>query len=148
MRRKPTTLRIAFASLFILLSTIGAVSFASEQVTVLESGFKYQDLVVGAGDEADIGKVATIHIVGWLDNSGQKGTKFFDSYEQGQPIKFKVGTDRVMKAWNFGVAGMRADGKRRLMVPAALGYGSKGVDDIVPPDSNLILEIELVEIRQ
>ena len=52
-----------------------------------------------------------------------------------------------MKAWNLGVVGMKTGGKRRLMVPASLGYGSKGIDDIVPPDSDLILEIELVEVK-
>ena len=142
------TLRIAFAGMFIMLWAIGTGSLASEQVTVLEGGLKYQDIVVGTGETADIGKVATIHIVGWLDNSGQKGIKFFDSYDQGQPIKFKVGTERVMKAWNFGVVGMRVGGKRRLLVPAELGYGSKGVEDLVPPKSDLILEIELVKVRQ
>lgn len=141
------TLKLSFLSLFILLWALAAVSFAGDEVAVLDSGLKYQDLVVGTGETAEAGKIATIHLAGWLDDSGRKGVKFFDSHDQSQPIMFKIGTDRVMKAWNLGVVGMKAGGKRRLMVPASLGYGSKGVADIVPPDSDLILEIELVGVK-
>jgi len=147
MRRKSMTSKLPFKSVFVLLWAVVAVSFAAEKVTVLESGLKYQDLVVGTGETAEAGKIATIHLAGWLDDSGRKGDEFFDSRHQGQPIMFKIGTDRVMKAWNLGVVGMKAGGKRRLLVPASLGYGSKGVADIVPPDSDLILEIELLEVK-
>ena len=145
---KPMKLRLTKLIPFIMIFALAVSSFAADDIITLESGLRHQDLVVGTGETAIIGKVATIHIAGWLDHSGQKGTKFIDSHEQRQTITFKLGTDRVMKAWNFGVTGMKAGGKRRLMVPAALGYGSRGVEDIVPPDSDLILEIELVEIRQ
>jgi hypothetical protein len=144
---KPMTIRLAFTSLFILLWAVAAVSFAGGEITVLESGLRYQELVVGTGITAETGKIATIHMTGWLDDGGRKGDKFFDSRDQGQPIMFKIGTDRVMKAWNLGVVGMKPGGKRRLMVPASLGYGSKGVAGIVPPDSDLILEIELLDVR-
>ena len=144
---KPLTTRLAVTSLLIMLWAVAATAFAGGEATVLESGLRYQDLVVGTGATAETGKVATIHMTGWLDNGGVKGDEFFDSRHQGQPIMFKIGTDRVMKAWNLGVVGMKAGGKRRLMVPASLGYGSKGVADIVPPDSDLILEIELLDVR-
>ena len=147
VRFKPMTLKLAFSGLFILLWALAAVSFAGNEVTVLESGLKYQELVVGTGETAEDGKIATIHLAGWLDDSGRKGVKFFNSHDQGQPIMFKIGTDRVMKAWNLGVVGMKVGGKRRLLVPTSLGYGSKGVDDIIPPYSDLILEIELVEVK-
>jgi FKBP-type peptidyl-prolyl cis-trans isomerase len=140
-------IRLALTSLFIVLSALTAAAVAAGEVNVLESGLRYQDLVLGDGETAEAGKIATIHLAGWLEDSGRKGVKFFDSRDQGQPIMFKIGTDRVMKAWNFGVVGMKAGGKRRLMVPASLGYGSKGVAEIVPPDSDLILEIELVEVK-
>jgi FKBP-type peptidyl-prolyl cis-trans isomerase len=140
-------IRLALTSLLIVLSAVVAVSFAGDEVTVLESGLRYQDLVLGDGETAEAGKIATIHLVGWLDDSGRKGVNFFDSRDQDQPIMFRIGTERVMKAWNFGVVGMKSGGKRRLMVPASLGYGSKGVADIVPPDSDLILEIELVDVK-
>ena len=123
-------------------------SFATDEVITTENGLKYQDLVIGTGETATIGKVATIHLAGWLVANGQKGVNFFDSHDRGEPIKFTVGTDRVMKAWNIGVIGMKAGGKRRLMVPAALAYGDKGVDDTVPPNSDLILEIALEDVRQ
>lgn len=140
-------IRLALTSLFIMLWTIAAAAFAGGDANVLESGLTHQDLVVGTGDTAAAGKIATIHFAGWLDDGGRKGVKFFDSRDQGRPITFKIGTERVMMAWNLGVVGMQVGGKRRLMVPASLGYGRKGVDDIVPPDSDLILEIELVDVE-
>lgn len=140
-------IRLAFTSLFIVLWALTAAAVTAEEVTVLENGLRHQDLVVGTGATAEAGKIATIHMAGWLDDSGRKGVKFFDSRDQGQPIKFRIGTDRVMKAWNPGVVGMKTGGKRRLMVPASLGYGSEGVDEIVPPNSALILEIELMEVK-
>jgi len=148
IKYKPMKLRFTNLSLIILLSTLVSASFAAEEIKEMPSGLKYQDLVTGTGDTAEIGKIATIHLVGWLDDNGQKGDKFFDSpRDYGRPITFKIGTDRVMKAWNIGVDGMKVGGKRRLRVPAALGYGAKGVDDIVPPNSDLILEIALVEVK-
>lgn len=139
-------IRLVFASLFIMIWACAAAAVAGEEVMVPESGLRYRDLVVGTGEMAVAGKVATIQLAGWMDDSGRKGVKFFDSRDQGRPIMFKIGTDRVMKAWNLGVTGMQTGGKRRLMVPASLGYGRKGVDDIVPPDSDLILEIELLDV--
>jgi len=140
-------IRFAFTSLFIMIWAFAAAAFAGEEVIVLESGLRYQDLVVGTGETAVAGKIATINLAGWLEDSGRKGVKFFDTRDQGQPIMFKIGTDRVMKAWNLGVIGMKVGGKRRLMVPSALGYGNKGIDDLVPPGSDLMLEIELVKLE-
>jgi FKBP-type peptidyl-prolyl cis-trans isomerase len=62
-------------------------------------------------------------------------------------VAFKLGADGVMPAWNPGVTGMRAGGKRRLMVPDHLGYGERGLEDVVPPGADLIVEIELLEIK-
>jgi FKBP-type peptidyl-prolyl cis-trans isomerase len=135
---------LLYISIIIISATFAASAFSAEEVITLESGLKYQDLVFGNGETAEEGKIATIHIIGWLNDSGQKRRKFFDSHEQGQPIRFKIGTNKVMKAWNQGVVGMKAGGKRVFIVPAALGYGKKGVDDNVPLNSDLILEIELI----
>ncbi|MFY9943016.1 MAG: FKBP-type peptidyl-prolyl cis-trans isomerase, partial [Desulfobacterales bacterium] len=66
---------------------------------------------------------------------------------RGKLVSFKIGTSHVMKAWNEGVPGMRVGGKRRLTVPSHLGYGPKGAGEHVPPTADLIIDVELLEIR-
>jgi len=126
---------------------LAAVSFAKEAVWVTEGGLTYRDLKVGSGAAAEIGKIAVIHFTGWIDNNGEKGEEFFSSHDQGKPVAFKIGTDMVIEGWNRGVVGMQEGGKRRLMVPSELGYGDRGAADIVPPNADLIYDIELVEVR-
>ena len=111
------------------------------------SGLAYKDFEIGSGELAEVGRVAVIHFTGWIEANGTKGDVFFNSRDRGKPITFKIGTDKVMKAWNIGVTGMNAGGKRRLMVPAELGYGARGVDDLIPPNANLIFDIELLEVK-
>jgi FKBP-type peptidyl-prolyl cis-trans isomerase FkpA len=120
---------------------------AEQGVIVMESGLKYEELVVGSGPEAEVGKIAVIHLNAWLDDNGPKGAEFIDSKDRGKPVAFKIGTSHVMKAWNEGVAGMRVGGKRRLMVPSHLGYGPEGAGEQVPPNADLIIEVELLEVR-
>ena len=78
----------------------------------------------------------------------KKGKELFNTRNRGKPVAFVVGTENVMPAWNDGVIGMQAGGKRLLMVPPKLGYGSKGVQDVVPPDANLIFLFELVDLQK
>ena len=111
------------------------------------SGLKYKDLEIGTGAEATIGKIAVIHLTGWLDDNGQKGDQFICSRDYGKPVSFKLGTQKVMQGWNIGVAGMRVGGKRRLMVPSELGYGTKGVPNVVPPNADLIFDVELLKVN-
>ena len=99
------------------------------------------------GAVAGLDSVVAIHVTGWLNDNGQKGSKFISSYDRGKPVVFKVGTERVMKAWSMGVLGMQAGGKRRLFVPPDLGYGEKSVGKIVPPNAELIFDIELLEVH-
>ena len=111
------------------------------------SGLKYEDIEVGAGDMIEVGNIAVIHFSGWIDENGKKGTHFFNSRDRGEPISFKVGTNKVIDGWNIGVTGMLVGGKRRLVVPSKLAYGSAGAGDIIPPNATLIFEIELLEIK-
>jgi FKBP-type peptidyl-prolyl cis-trans isomerase len=137
----------AFMMVCALLSFFASAPLAEQGLIVLESGLKYEDLVVGSGAEAEVGKIAVIHLKGWLGGNGQTGAEFIDSKERGKPVSFKIGTSDVMKAWNEGVPGMRVGGKRRLMVPSHLGYGPKGVGEHVPPNADLIIDVELLEVR-
>ena len=101
------------------------------------------DVVLGSGKETQRGALILAHYSGFLAD----GTKFDSSLDRGQPFQFVFGTGRVIKGWDLGLIGMRVGGKRRLEVPAELAYGERQVGNIIPPHSNLIFEIELLEVR-
>lgn len=139
----------AWLMAFVLGVTIGVtqVSFAEHGIVVTKNGLKYKDLEIGTGAEATVGNIAVIHITGWLDDKGKNGEEFICSRDYGKPVSFKLGTKKVMPGWNLGVTGMKVGGKRRLMVPSELGYGNKGVSNIVPPNTDLIFDVELLKIK-
>ena len=137
----------AFAIVLIMAVAFTLVSFAGKEIAVTNSGLNYKDLKIGTDSSAKVGKIAVIHFVGWLSDNGKKGKEFFNSYDRGKPVSFKLGTKKVLQGWNAGVAGMKVGGKRRLMIPSELGYGAKGVDDVVPPNANLIFDVELLEVK-
>lgn len=107
------------------------------------SGLKYEDLLVGEGMSCEgRGDTVKVHYTGWLES----GSKFDSSIDRGEPFSFPVDVGHVIKGWDEGIQGMRIGGKRRLVVPASLGYGSHGAGDVIPPDATLIFEVELLEI--
>ena len=126
-----------------LANTASAKSFIS-----LSSGLEYKDLKVGSGSEAQLGDIAHIHFVGWVDEKGQRGREIYNSRMKQEPVSFVIGTDKVMQGWNEGVVGMRAGGTRLLRIPPELGYGDKAVEDVVPANVNLQFIIELLEITR
>ncbi|AAQ58381.1 FKBP-type peptidyl-prolyl cis-trans isomerase [Chromobacterium violaceum] len=103
---------------------------------------KIEDLVVGEGKEAVRGALITSHYTGWLED----GSKFDSSLDKGRPFQCVIGTGRVIKGWDQGMMGMRVGGKRRLWVPAHLAYGERQIGDRIPANSNLVFEIELLEV--
>jgi peptidylprolyl isomerase len=102
---------------------------------------KYIDLKVGKGDMPKRGQRVTVHYTGWLEN----GTKFDSSVDKGRPFSFVIGIGQVIKGWDEGVMSMKVGGKRKLIIPAKLGYGEKGIGPI-PPNATLIFEVELLAI--
>jgi len=100
------------------------------------------DLVKGRGAEAVAGKSVTVNYTGTL----QDGTKFDSSYDRNQPFTFTLGTGQVIVGWDQGVQGMKVGGKRRLVIPPSLGYGSRATGSI-PADSTLIFEVELLSVK-
>lgn len=102
----------------------------------------FHDLTVGTGDEAAVGRAATVNYRGWLTD----GTVFDESYSRGQAFTFTPGEHRVITGWEEGVIGMKVGGKRRLVVPPAVGYGDRSTGPI-PAGSVLIFDIELLEVR-
>jgi FKBP-type peptidyl-prolyl cis-trans isomerase len=108
------------------------------QVTELQS----TDLTVGTGAEAATGKTVSVHYTGTLTN----GTKFDSSVDRGTPFEFTLGEGRVIQGWEQGVKGMKVGGKRKLVIPPSLGYGSQA-NGSIPANSTLIFEIELLGVK-
>jgi peptidylprolyl isomerase len=108
----------------------------------LESGLYLQDLIVGTGDEATLGRQITVDYTGWLPNG-----KIFDSSkpEDRNPFMFTLGQGRVIQGWEQGVPGMKVGGVRKLVIPAELGYGNQSRGEI-PANSVLIFDVELLSI--
>jgi peptidylprolyl isomerase len=111
------------------------------------SGLQYQDTVVGTGATPRQGQTAVVHYTGWLWVDGAKGTKFDSSVDRGTPIEFVIGGGRIIKGWDEGVGSMKVGGKRTLLIPPQLGYGAPGRPPVIPPNSTLIFDVELVGIK-
>ena len=108
------------------------------------SGLQYEDTVVGSGATASSGQRVTVHYTGWLWQDGQAGAKFDSSKDRGQPFVFNLGAGMVIRGWDEGVAGMQIGGTRRLLIPAALGYGARGAGGVIPPNATLLFEVDLL----
>ena len=114
---------------------------AGTEVTT-PSGLKYTDLVVGNGPSPRPGQTAAVHYTGTLTD----GTKFDSSRDKGQPLSFVLGQTPMIKGWDEGVATMKVGGRRRLVVPPALGYGA-GSRPNIPANSTLVFDMELLSVR-
>jgi peptidylprolyl isomerase len=108
------------------------------------SGLTYYDVRVGTGLSARQGDTVEVHYVGRLLSNNHK---FDSSRDRGRPFSFKLGVGDVIKGWDEGVEGMKVGGKRRLVVPAELGYGVKGAGKDIPPNADLVFEVELLNIK-
>ncbi len=113
----------------------------AENVITTESGLQYVDLVEGTGESPTIGKMVTVHYTGTLTD----GSQFDSSRDRGQPFKFKIGVGQVIKGWDEGVATMKEGGRRKLIIPSDLGYGSRGAGGVIPPNATLIFDVELLK---
>ena len=101
------------------------------------------DDLVGTGAEARPDDTVRVHYTGTLMN----GTQFDSSRDRGKPFDFKVGEGGVIKGWDQGIIGMKVGGKRRLVIPEALGYGEAGSAPAIPPKAGLKFDIELLELN-
>jgi FKBP-type peptidyl-prolyl cis-trans isomerase FkpA len=111
------------------------------------SGLKMTDTVVGTGATPRRGQTCVMHYTGWLYQNGAKGQKFDSSVDRGQPFEFPIGLQRVIPGWDEGVASMKVGGKRTLIIPPELGYGSRGAGGVIPPNATLIFEVELLGVK-
>jgi peptidylprolyl isomerase len=111
------------------------------------TGLGIVEVKEGAGETASAGRTARVHYTGWLLENGARGRKFDSSRDRGQPFEFPLGAGRVIRGWDEGVAGMKIGGQRTLVVPADLGYGSRGAGNVIPPDATLVFDVELLGLR-
>jgi len=123
-------------------STTISEPVVGEEITT-ESGLKYIDDVLGAGDFPKTGDKVKVHYTGTLED----GTKFDSSRDRNQPFEFPLGQGRVIKGWDEAIALMSKGEKRTLVIPPELGYGERGSGRAIPPNSTLIFEVELVDFK-
>ena len=118
----------------------------ADEPKMTKSGLKYCDVVVGGGAGALKGQTIKAHYTGRLED----GRVFDSSYDRGSPLTFRA--DQVIKGWGIGILGddeipaMRVGGKRKLVIPADLGYGSRGAGGVIPGNATLLFDVELVAI--
>lgn len=107
---------------------------------VMPSGLRYIDLRAGDGAEAEEGMTVSVHYTGYL----MDGKKFDSSLDRDEPLLFPLGAGRVIRGWDEGLIGMKVNQKRKLIIPAHLAYGDRGVPGVIPPGSELVFDVELV----
>ncbi len=142
-------------SLLICLLCLSGMAFAQTQEAApaaepTPDPLVINDVKLGTGKEAYTGANVLVHYTGWLFKSmalKQHGRKFDSSRDRGDPLDFQLGVGRVIKGWDQGVIGMKVGGQRTLIIPAHLAYGKKGSPGMIPPDADLIFDVELIEVK-
>ena len=130
------------------VAVTAAPSTSADGMVTTASGLQYKDTKVGSGAAAKAGTTVTVHYTGWLQNpDGSLGKQFDSSRTSNQPFKFNLGAGNVIRGWDEGVQGMQIGGLRRLVIPAALGYGQRGAGGgLIPPGATLIFDVELLSL--
>ena len=119
------------------------VDTTNVNIVTTATGLKYVDEVPGTGSLPKQGQPVKVHYTGWLEN----GKKFDSSVDRGQPFEFTLGVGQVIKGWDEGVSTMKVGGKRKLIIPAQLGYGERGAGGLIPPNATLIFDVELLAVK-
>jgi peptidylprolyl isomerase len=114
----------------------------SQEITT-PSGLRYVEIVEGTGRAPAKGDTVSVHYTGWLED----GKKFDSSHDRRQPLEFALGRGQVIAGWDEGLSTMKVGGKRKLIIPAHLGYGDRGAGGVIPPRATLVFEVELLGAR-
>ena len=130
-------------TLYIIIASLFIGGCTKKNTGVTNTGMKYEVIKEGTGASPKRGDSVTVHYTGWLED----GTKFDRSIELNQPFTFKLGVGQVIQGWDDGVATMKVGGKSKFFIPPELGYGSRGAGGVIPPNANLIFEVELLSIK-
>lgn len=140
-----------FFAIALAATTLTAVTttptFALDNKTLTASGLTIIDNKVGSGASPKIGQTAVVHYTGWLYQDGKKGKQFDSSRTRGEPFEFPLGQGKVIPGWDEGVETMKVGGKRTLIVPPQLGYGAAGAGGAIPPNSTLLFDVELLDVK-
>lgn len=144
MMKRVTTLFVAAAMGCLVVLPAYAAEKKVDKMITTDSGLKYTDVVVGTGASPVKGKSVKVHYTGTLEN----GTKFDSSVDRKQPFSFIIGVGQVIKGWDEGVMGMKVGGKRKLVIPANLGYGARGAGGVIPPNATLLFDVELLDVQK
>ena len=126
------------------ITPVFAAETKGNKMVTNPSGLKYIDQVVGKGPSPVKGKQVTVHYTGTLED----GKKFDSSVDRKEPFTFTIGVGQVIKGWDEGVMSMKVGGKRKLVIPADLGYGSRGAGGVIPPNATLLFDVELLDVQQ
>jgi peptidylprolyl isomerase len=139
-------LAAALTGILAVGTSTASIAQAAKTMTTA-SGLQITDGKVGTGATPKPGQTCVMHYTGWLYENGAKGKKFDSSVDRGEPFEFPIGQKRVIAGWDEGVATMKVGGKRTLVIPPALGYGSRGAGGVIPPNATLIFEVELLDVK-
>ncbi len=118
---------------------------APGETTQTPSGLVYNDEKVGDGATPQTGQTVIVHYTGWLEK--KDGTKFDSSVDRGEPFSFHIGKGEVIPGWDEGVGTMKVGGKRQLVIPANLAYGTRGAGGVIPPNATLVFDVELLGVE-
>lgn len=115
----------------------------NENQVTTASGLKYVEIAEGTGETPAPGQTVSVHYTGTLEN----GKKFDSSRDRNQAFEFQIGEGQVIKGWDEGLSTMKVGGRRKLIIPAELGYGARGAGGVIPPNATLIFEVELLKVK-
>jgi len=138
---------IRILALITLAAFLAAPSLAADdakKTITTASGLRYIDVAVGKGASPVAGKQVTVHYTGTLEN----GKKFDSSVDRNEPFTFTIGVGEVIPGWDEGVMSMKVGGKRKLIIPSKLGYGSRGAGGVIPPNATLLFDVELIDVQK
>jgi len=141
---------VLIAAGFYLLATNYPAKEPKKIDPAIVSALVKTDIKLGDGALATSGKNISVHYTGWLYDeaaSAHQGKKFDSSRDRNEPFEFPLGTGQVISGWDHGVEGMKVGGKRLLIVPPAMAYGSQGAGGVIPPNAQLVFEVELLAVR-
>ena len=144
-----------FVTIILLLSfgSTWAIDITLEKTLKEENKmteFTTIDNQLGEGREAEKGLTITVHYSGWIydeNKDDKKGNKFDSSKDRNEPFTFVLGVGQVIKGWDDGFAGMKIGGTRTIIIPSEMGYGSRGAGSVIPPNADLIFDVELLGIQ-
>lgn len=138
------------AIIVVLVFAVGAIAYLISQYAgktnaevTTASGLKYSEIKEGTGATPQKGQTVTVHYTGTLEN----GLKFDSSLDRGTPADFRIGVGAVIKGWDEGLMSMKVGGKRRFVIPSALGYGPQGRPPQIPGNSTLLFDVELLGVK-